>query len=107
MAHKLPLMHDATKLSVAEMAWLVKAALKVYRSCSVVVPSLKRSIEAADLEDVVKSLPTDSQNLHLTVCGPAKAAKFVKLSPDNCDEWLAQSRVVVIAGSCPRSHAEI
>lgn len=107
VAHKLPLMHDALKLTVAEMKWLVKASLEVKRSCSVIGPSLKRSLEAADLEDVVKSMPVDSQNLGLTVCGPAKAAKRLTLSLDDCDEWLAKSRVAAIAGSCPRSHAEI
>ena len=76
LAHKLPLMHDALKLSVAEMAWIVKVALKVSRSRSVGVTSLKRRPEAADLEDVVKSMPTDSQSLHVTICGPAKAAQL-------------------------------
>ena len=55
LAHKLPLMQDALKLSVAEMTWIVKVALKVSRSCSVGVTSLKRRPEAAGLEDVVKS----------------------------------------------------
>ena len=52
LTHKLPLMHDALKLSVVEKTWFVKIALQVNRSCSVIVPSLKRSPEAADLEGV-------------------------------------------------------
>jgi len=106
VAHKLPLLSNATKLSVAEMS-LVNVALQLSKSCAVVLPSPKRNAEAADLEGIVKALPVNTQELNLNICGPAKAAKLLRLGPENREDWLATSRIVAIAGSCPRSHAEI
>ena len=89
VAHKLPLLPNATKLSVAEMSWLVNVALQLSKSCAVVLPSPKRNAEAADLEGIVKALPVNTQELNLNICGPAKAAKLLRLGPENREDWLA------------------
>ena len=41
VAHKLPLLPNATKLSVAEMSWLVNVALQLSKSCAAALSSPK------------------------------------------------------------------
>ena len=45
--------------------------------------------------------------LGVRVCGPTKAIRLLSVDTAQTDEWLRTARTVAIAGSCPRSHAEI
>ena len=43
----------------------------------------------------------------MAVCGPAKATRLLNMNEGECEQWLENARVAAIAGSCPRSNAEM
>ena len=69
----------------------------------------RRKVDAASLPAVAHDSLSGSQfnSLGVSICGPSKAAKLLDVKTHGADNWLESARVCAIAGSCPRSHAEI
>ena len=69
----------------------------------------KRKVDAASLPAVANASLLNSQfsALGIKICGPAKAARLLDVHEHGTDNWLESARVSAIAGSCPRSHAEL
>ena len=64
-------------------------------------------MDATGLESVVYRVPENFSALRVAISGPAKACRLLELEATDCAQWLCDSRLAAIAGSCPRSHAEI
>ena len=64
-------------------------------------------LKAGVLISSVPALLPSMSDLGITVCGPAKAARLLKFDIASGADWLESSRIAAIAGSCPRSQAEV
>ena len=112
-AHELPLHKSMTKLSKEELVWIVNLAVAVTKEGVAAAPAGPRQkrkageVDACSLIEHVASAPHGTESLNIQLCGPAKAVRLLNISEDKLDDWLEESRIAAIAGSCPRSHAEI
>ena len=106
-AHKLPLCQSIRKLEFAEIKALVHLAGNIDSKIVTVSVKRKHDITAMDLEVAVRNAPVQSASLNVAVCGPAKAIRLLDMKKGECEQWLENARVAAIAGSCPRSNAEM
>ena len=73
---------------------------------------LKRKVEtpvllATNLAAAVQEAFDSCETGQVHTRGPAKAARLLQIDNCNADEWLRKARSAAIAGSCPRSQAEL
>ena len=113
IGHKLPLCVSIKKLEFIEVRSLVQLAANITKDgvtqLAVTRPCAKRKpdITVKDLEAAVCNAPKQCSNLGVTVCGPAKASRLLDMHGGDRERWLEDARVAAIAGSCPRSSAEM
>ena len=115
IAHEIVQLENRCHITDLELEWLVEASYRLQKldaQCVTISDKgTKRpapnDINATTLHDVVANMMPAYSELNIAVCGPAKAAKQLNIQDHAVDRWLADARLEAIAGSCPRSRAEI
>ena len=76
------------------------------------VQPLKRKASATEvltttLVDVMQAKIAECAHRPASIRGPAQAARCLSIEDEDSELWLLKARNAAIAGSCPRSHAEL